>query len=484
MSLEEVRHAAHGVAAALLRRKVELALGRPVEPLGSTLARHPEAFEPGVAGQVLEAARSAAEKGLAPRARRLTVLASALFDQRVLSLEPGASERLSAPAAIPPPAGAHATVVEAARAVRRTTSREERRRLFHLAADGLRARRDDHHRLVEAIRRSAAEAGFAGPVDAMKALHGFEPSALCASAEAFLAATEATYQDVLAWWLRRTAELRPHPDGAMAFDVEFALGGPLAPDARPKGDIAASLLRLSRPLGLGARVRQEVASGSGVPDRPAAFVVDAPADVRVVARPAADWGDVHGHLVAAGAAFHSAGVDAARPAEDRLLGDEAVPLATGFAFGSMLFDVRWLKLTLGADGSDLVRLLRLMDLSEARREAAALLSWRERLEGVRSDAGFAAERMSLALGGTVEPGAHETDVSAAVRFRARLTGAAMATWLCERFDEDWWRNPAAGAVLRGLFAAGGFLSLDELAAVAGGMPTVDRLAGAYARAMQ
>jgi hypothetical protein len=484
MSLEEVRNAAHEVAGAVLRHRADIALGRPVDPLARLVARHQEAFEPGVTAEVVEAARSAAGKGLAPRARRLTLLASNLLDLRVLALESVACERLSSPAAIPPPAGAHATVAEATGAIRRTTSREERRRLSALAADGLRARRDDHHRLAEATRRASAEAGFSGPGEALKALHGVDLKGLVASAEGFLSATEATYRDVLDWWLRRVAELRPHPDGSASFDVDFALGGPLAPDARPKGDIAGSLLRLSRPLGLGARVRHEVASGPATPDRPTAFVVDAPADVRVVARAAADWGDVHGHLVAAGAAFHATGVDADRPVEDRLLGDNAVPLATGFAFGSLLFDTRWLKLTLGADGGDLVRLLRLMDLCEARREAAGLLTWRERLEGVRVDAGFAAERMSLAVGGTVEPGADEADVSAAVRFRARCAGAAMASWLCERFDDDWWRNPAAGAALRGLFAAGGFLSLDEVAAVAGGMPTVERFAAEYSRAMQ
>ena len=484
MSLDELRTTTHEATSRLLRRRLDLALGRPGEGIDDLRSRLPEPFEPGVAREALEAARSAEAKGLPPRARRLKLLSSTLVDLRTLALEPGAFARLSSPATLTSGDGGHATAVEALRTLRLSTSREERRRLCALVDAAVTAREDDRKRLDDAGRRAATEAGFAGQADALNSLHGVDLPALRTMAESFLTATDAMYRDVLDWWLGRSLELRPHPDGAAAFDVAFALSGPLAPSARPAGDIASQLLRLSRPLALGRDVRHELVTHPAAPDRPTAFVVDAPDDVRVVSRRAADWGDVHGHLVAAGAAFHAAGIDANRPAEDRLLGDAAVALSTGYAFGALLFDTRWLKRTLGAEAADLVRLLRLMDLCEARRAAVGLLTWSDRLDGVSIDARLVAERMSLAVGGTVAPGTDDSDRTSADRFRARLVGTAMHTWLCGRFDDDWWRNPSAGTALQGLFAAGGFLSLDDLANIAGGPASVEPFIDVYETALQ
>ena len=209
--------------------------------------------------------------------------------------------------------------------------------------------------------------------------------------------------------------------------------------------------------------------------------VQVPQEVYLVLRPhggQSDWGTFLHEL---GHALHFGYARADYPFEYRWLGDNSVTEAYAMLFDHRLQDRNWL--------------LRYTGLGKSRVGAYLRFSAFEELHYLRRYCAKLLYEMAV-YGGDVPwgslPDLYATMLTDATGFRYRPTDAFMdldpryystrylRAWqlqalldasLTERFDEDWWRNPAAGPwIVEQLFAEGQRETADELARRVAGTP--------------
>lgn len=441
MDFALVREEAHAVAFALLRLRRDALAGRGGAP-STVLRAHPLLVTDDARSLVAEAL--AASEGR--RRQRLGHLAHAIAgwtaDARIGTLLDDAELRPGTVAGVT--AGSSLTLAEADHALASLTHRETRAALesrLAFAAEPL-------HRAI--LRR----------IDSAQGLLPF-PDAVADEATRFLAATDAMYGDVVAWWLRRSTELRTFPHGAARHDLEYALWGNTFDGLFRASDV----LRLPGSFegaGLSRRVTLDDAPREGRAPGAMTVGLDPPAKVVVLHVPRGGARDARELLRAFGEAVHLASIAADRPPEDRILGARAPIVATGHLLASCLLDRRFLKKRLDAEAPDLTRVLALGALAEARREAAALIA-HQRMRRAGGTAGAleeGAELLSRALGAAVPqrlvPLWFEAPAEAGRAFEGLLLGAALREHVRDRCDEDWWANPRTGPLLSTLCASGGF----------------------------
>jgi hypothetical protein len=225
-------------------------------------------------------------------------------------------------------------------------------------------------------------------------------------------------------------------------------------------------------------------------DRPAkplgarAVAVDPPHDVRVCLLPAVGPGALRDLLAALGRAHLRAGPPPDAPPEDLWLSDPGLDHACAGLFAFLLLDPRWIKRCAHADLSrDDERAIGIAHLFEARIRAARTLASREaHVSGFSARAGAASRDLfQRACGASLPAGLALRDLDPWLEPFAELRGSAFAAsaWrnLRDRYDEDFWRNPRAGAAIQGFFARGGRPTLRESWSEIGGVPSLLPLAG-------
>jgi hypothetical protein len=177
-----------------------------------------------------------------------------------------------------------------------------------------------------------------------------------------------------------------------------------------------------------------------------------------------------------GQAQHRANTDASQPLEYRRLGDESVNHAFGFLFEHLLLDPAWnrrylrLPQRVAKEASQMAAFVQLAAL----RSACALLPCELTLfqRGHQEASSEYEERMGPALLVGVNPSfflyellpqLSRTQVLRGLALEARLHSV-----LRERFNEDFWRNPAAGTWLTQLFSRGQREDAEKLSRELGG----------------
>jgi hypothetical protein len=274
------------------------------------------------------------------------------------------------------------------------------------------------------------------------------------------------YQDVLQYALRRT-------DAALSlrqatwFDGLHAVEGlSYAQPLSVEGLLSVCTRTLSE-LGFDpyAQGRIAVERAPAAPHTSAAvFAVGVPHDVRLVLRALPGLLSTAGWLSSWGVAIFTANVSSTLPFVERALGDNAAAVAFGRLFRLLLVDEQWLKRHFKMSSSnarEVARLAALGALLELRQSEVTLSTQREwaargAFPTMLEDF---AERASAALLLTVAPG-FGVLIPSAHEASAQLSAVPleMAWWshLREHFNEDWWRNPAAGRFLKTI-AEGGTL---------------------------
>ena len=301
-------------------------------------------------------------------------------------------------------------------------------------------------------------------VEALGALTGIDLDALAAEAQAFLDRTTDMYHDGLERMVRRhlglgmsdlvrsdATRLFRHNrfDDAFAasrlVDVAVAQMGEMGLDATQDG-----------------RVRFDTEEREGKQPRAFCVPVDVPGEVYLVLRPQGGHGDYRTFWHELGHAMHFASVPADLPFAARWLGDNSV--TEGFA---MLWDHltmtrgwldRYIDLPTG-QVEELVFELAVGELFLTRRYAAKIAY---ELDLYRSDfTGISdnyVDRLSAATAFRYLSGDALLDVDpgfySARYLRAWQLESMLATHLKEQFDEDWYRNPRAGAFVAGLMQRG------------------------------
>ncbi|HEY8309302.1 MAG TPA: hypothetical protein VIG47_02040 [Gemmatimonadaceae bacterium] len=316
--------------------------------------------------------------------------------------------------------------------------------------------------------------------ETFEVVSGLSLGALAAQCEAFLRDTASMWDSVLderlkAFGIPRGRATRA--DSLALFRLrEFD-------DAFPGSSMESVIRRNCAEMGLDATASGHVAFDIG--ERPGkrarAFCspVQVPDEVYLVLRPHGGQADYGTFLHELGHALHFGNVRPDYPFEYRWLGDNSV--TEGYA---MLFDHRmqqrgWLQRYTGLDRNRSGAFLRLAGFEElhfVRRYCAKLLYEIQVYGGVVGwDAlpDLYVDMLGVATGFRYRSEDAFLDLDSrfySTRYlRAWQLQAVLDEALTERFNDDWWRNPAAGPWIVGeLFAEGQRESASEVARRAGG----------------
>jgi hypothetical protein len=311
--------------------------------------------------------------------------------------------------------------------------------------------------VIESSHAAARDLGWPNELAMWTELIGIDLEALAREAEAFLAATDARYTELLDGELARIvgcglADARrsdlPRFFRAPEFDPLF-----------PAEGLVSSLAGTLAGMGVGLDTRPNVALD--VEPRPLksprAFCapVRVPAEVHLVVAPIGGADDHRALFHEAGHALHFGGVDPGAVFERRCLGDNTQTEGYAFLFEHIVEDPGWLARRGGRDGDAerLRRHARAHRLLKARRYCAKLLyelelHAAEQLDGLD---GVYARRLSDALHIPWPTTTWLTDLDpgfyAASYLRAWALETRLRATLRDRAGVAWWADPRAGALL-------------------------------------
>jgi hypothetical protein len=171
----------------------------------------------------------------------------------------------------------------------------------------------------------------------------------------------------------------------------------------------------------------------------------------------------------AGHAEHFASMPAGLPAEDRLLGDNAVTEGFAFLFEHLLADPAWRRACMGDEAPEYPRFSALYKLFLVRRYAAKL-AYEIELHGRSASRERLPARYAELLSGAVGVPYPETDYLEDVDegfyctsyLRAWAFDAQLADHLRTRFGPAWFGDSGAGALLREMWSLGQSLRAEAL----------------------
>lgn len=308
------------------------------------------------------------------------------------------------------------------------------------------------------------------------ALSGVDVLAESALCEQFLRDTQAMWDDVLPPVLRRTLGITR--EQAMRSDAQALRRLAGFDDAFPAGAMEVVVRGQLKAMGIdpdaGGRIRYDIGERAGKRSRAFCAPVRIPDEVHLVLRPHGGQGDWRTLLHELGHALHFAHAGAELPFEFRWLGDNSVTEGYAMLFDHLMQDAHWLRRYasgLGARTRSFEQAMAFEELHFLRRYCAKLV-YEVQLYGGgvpwRALPDLYVETLTAATGFRYQPADAFVDVDPrfySVRYlRAWKLQAVLSDALRVRFNEDWFRNPAAGPWLtQELFSAGQRELADELA---------------------
>jgi hypothetical protein len=323
---------------------------------------------------------------------------------------------------------------------------------------------------VELERELTADLGAATVIDLYERF-GYDPRGLHEETSQYTAATEGLYREQIDAALRRrvgvSLEDAAIPDfsrlwRAPEFDAGFAT-------ERAVPALRATLAGLGIDLDSQRNVELDIDARPG--KRPRAFCapIRVPGRVVLVILPQGGQDDYQALFHEAGHTEHFANADPGLPAEQRLLGDNAVTEGFAFLFEHLLSDPAWLRSQLDfGPVDDYIRFTALQKLFFVRRYAGKLAYEIELHSGLALDTlpDRYAGHLSAAVGVTYPRTDYLEDVDGGFYctcyLRAWAFEAQLRDHLRGRFGSDWFRRKAAGDLLRELWSLGQSLRADEL----------------------
>lgn len=304
-------------------------------------------------------------------------------------------------------------------------------------------------------------------------LTGVELAPLRGEADAVLKKTADAWRDLLAYTLKRLDDTIKE---GQLHDAKRAAQAPWMLELFRKEDLMPAVTRWLSELGFDPNAEGRMAFDSE--DRPGkrtgAFLAElrVPDELRLVVLPRAGFEGYAEVLRAAGRGLHRAYASRATPLLERRLGDNAVSRSIAALFENVLMDEQWLRRYLKipqTQAREAARLFAFRQMLRFRRKAA-LLPYALELYArgpVQAMADEYQTRMQETLGIAVPKERFLYDVRPMFLMVEVLRGWALEAVLFERlrerFNEDYWRNPATGRWLKDLSAKG---QRDDAAEVA------------------
>ncbi len=309
-----------------------------------------------------------------------------------------------------------------------------------------------------------------------EAVTGISLAALGAQCTAFLRDTEAMWDETLRFYLRAKTGLKRGE--ATRADALALFRASEFDEAFPASQMEPAIRRQVSEMGMdptaNGRVTFDLGEREGKRSRAFCAPVRVPDEVYLVLRPHGGQSDYTTFLHELGHALHFANTDASLPFEFRWLGDNSVTEAYAMLFDHRMQDAGWLSRYSALGKNRLGEYLRMSGFEELhflRRYSAKLLY---EIAVYSGDAPWSSlpdlyvSRLTDATGFTYRPEDAFIDFDPrfySVRYlRAWQLQSAINATLTEKFNDDWFRNPAAGPWMIGeLFSIGQRDTADELA---------------------
>ena len=322
-------------------------------------------------------------------------------------------------------------------------------------------------------REEMSALGYGDYVQAVSALSGIDLDALGQRAAAFLDATAEIYADGLARLVR--ARLGLTLGQLVRADAPWTFRADGYDGAFPAERLLETAQHQMSEMGLDAaqegRVRFDTEEREGKQPRAFCVPVRVPEEVYLVLQPHGGHSDYRTFWHELGHAMHFSSPSRELSFAARWLGDNSVTEGFAMLWDHVTLDSAWLRrytALAAGDTRNLAFELGVHELHMVRRYAAKLLY---ELSLYRSDLTALgpeyADRLTEATLFRYSEEDHLADVDpgfyAARYLRAWQLEAALAATLTERFDEDWYRNPEAGAFIRELMGRGQTDPADQLA---------------------
>jgi len=353
---------------------------------------------------------------------------------------------------------------------------ERRRRLYAARCAVTAERLNPLHEEAAMLQRDLTGHLDAGSVLELYERCDYTPRELREATNAFLDSTDDLYRRHVDAELRRRvgvpldaaalsdlARLWRAPEFDQAFVPERAL--PV---------LRATLQGLGVDLAAQPNVELDVDARPGKVPRAFCAPVRVPGRVILVLLPQGGQDDYRALFHEAGHTEHFAHMPAELPAEERVLGDNAVTEGFAFLFEHLLHDPHWLRAQMGADVPEYTAFSALYKLFLVRRYAAKL-AYEIELHAGAPLAGLPAryaELLSRAAGVAYPTTDYLNDVDdgfyCTCYLRAWALEAQLGDHLRTRFGNAWFASPEAGTLLRELWRLGQSLRAEPLLqAVAG-----------------
>lgn len=333
-------------------------------------------------------------------------------------------------------------------------------------------------RRLEALSSAAPPLGLPSARALVEALHRRSFEKQEPKGEELLAQTGDAARDLTAFALKRL-DPQLKPTTARSTDLARALEAPWFFEVLRKEDLSHAVTRTLSDLGFHPNAFGRILVDTESPARVlgAHLVrVEVPDQLRLILTATPGFGGYAGWLGAWGEAAFLSSTPRTLSFIDRAIGDGAVALSIRRLFESLLLDEGWLKRAVratSAQAREVARLFAWRQLLSMRADAALLPVCREGLErgAVRALADGYVSAMERAHFVQAERGRFLVDLPPTAPMLPSLDAWALEAGLVhllrERFNEDWWRNPAAGRFLTDLAARGATEDASAVAAFLG-----------------
>ena len=303
-------------------------------------------------------------------------------------------------------------------------------------------------------------------------LSGIDLQELGAQTDAFLEASAAAYEPLLAPELER--ELGFGFERLRRADLPAFFRAPELDAAFPADRLVGSLEETLAGLGIDVAAQPGVVLDTEARPKksPRAFCapVRVPDEIYLVIAPHGGRDDFAALFHEAGHTEHYAHVDRGLPAEERYFGDNSITEAFAFLLEQLVSEPEWLRLRLGiSDAEPITRHTRASKLLFLRRYSAKL-RYELELHGEETELDRMPARYSELLGGALRVDWPQatwlSDVDeffyAARYLRAWALETQLRAVLRERFGEAWFAQEPAGEHLRSLWRHGQSAPAEEL----------------------
>ena len=354
--------------------------------------------------------------------------------------------------------------------VREETEYDQRQTISDAVVPILQKANALYRKKEERAQRLAKDLGFADYVALSETLRHVDMNAFAVTCRQFLDMTEADYKQLLRWAV-------PFQLGFPAEKLRRCDMGRLFMNVRydkyfTKNDMTDRMTRFLGGLGLSIKpIKIDDADRPKKNPRAACYPMVVPDDVRLTIKPVGGQSDYSAFWHEMGHAQHFANADT-DVWEFQQLGDYVTTESYAFLFDSLMGNRLFLERYIDMHHPDVVwhvRYAGFIKLFMVRRYCAKVLYEMELHRGVADPAERYRYWLGRAYGIPLDANdgeRHLTDVDdffySADYTRAWMVEAMLENRLTERYGNEWFANPDAGAFLKKLWKTGQYYSGDEL----------------------